>query len=246
MKKIIALIKGGLGNQMFCYAAARRLAIANNAELLIDDVTGFLRDKRYQRRYALNHFRIPVVAASPLDRLEPFGRYRRSLLKLTSRSKPFDKRRYLEQEGMDFDVRMLSLRIDEWLYLDGYWQSEGYFKDVERIIRSDLEIIPPTDVLNQVLASKIGSCNAVAVHIRWFDVLGGSESYNVSASYYQRAIQKVEESVECPHYFLFSDDPEAAYAKLSFPANRVTLVSHNLGDESAYADLWLMTLCRHF
>ena len=45
--KVIARIKGGLGNQMFCYAAARRLAIANDAELVIDDVTGFARDQIY-------------------------------------------------------------------------------------------------------------------------------------------------------------------------------------------------------
>lgn len=36
--------KGGLGNQLYCYAAAKRLAIKNNTELIVDDVSGFKRD----------------------------------------------------------------------------------------------------------------------------------------------------------------------------------------------------------
>jgi len=34
-KRVITRIKGGIGNQLFCYAAARRLAVANDAELVI-------------------------------------------------------------------------------------------------------------------------------------------------------------------------------------------------------------------
>ena len=45
--KLIARIKGGLGNQLFCHAAACRLALANDAELVIDDVTGFVRDHTF-------------------------------------------------------------------------------------------------------------------------------------------------------------------------------------------------------
>ena len=47
MNKLITRIKGGLGNQLFCYAAARRLALVNKARLVIDNVTGFARDVLY-------------------------------------------------------------------------------------------------------------------------------------------------------------------------------------------------------
>ena len=83
MNKIIARIKGGLGNQLFCYAAARRLALANNVELVIDDVTGFARDRQYGRQYALDHLHIPVRKATPAERLELFQRYRRGLMNIT-------------------------------------------------------------------------------------------------------------------------------------------------------------------
>ena len=80
--RVIARIKGGLGNQLFCYAAARRLALVNNAELVIDDVTGFVRDHQYCRQYMLDRFQIPVRKATPSERLEPFERYRRGVHKV--------------------------------------------------------------------------------------------------------------------------------------------------------------------
>ena len=56
----------------------------------------------------------------------------------------------------------------------------------------------------------------------------------------------MEASVPGSHYFIFSDRPDVARLSLSLPEDRVTLVRHNLGDECAYADLWLMTQCQHF
>lgn len=215
-------------------------------ELVIDDVTGFVRDLQYRRRYALDHFQIPCRKATAAERLEPFERYRRGVMKWLSRRKPFEKRRYVEQEGLDFDERLLSLKVRGTLYLDGLWQSEGYFKDVERTIREDLKIIPPTDAHNQRMAEEIRSSEAVALHVRWFDAPGGTATHNISVDYYQRAIALMESTIDSPHYFLFSDDPEAARAKLSLSEARVTFVSHNRGDENAYADLWLMSQCKHF
>jgi len=244
--KIITRIKGGLGNQLFCYAAARRLALVNKAELVIDDITGFVRDHHYHREYALDHFLIPARKATPAERLEPFERYRRGLIKWLSCRRPFAERRYVEQEGVDFDERLLALKVKGTLYLDGYWQSEDYFKDIQEIIHKDMQIIPPEDLLNQRMADEIRNSNAVALHIRWFDAPGSIVTNNVSTDYYRRAIALMTEKVESPHFFLFSDNPEAAQEKLVLPENRVTFVTHNRGNKTAYADLWLMTLCKHF
>jgi hypothetical protein len=245
-RKVIVRIKGGLGNQLFCYANARRLALANNAELVIDDVTGFVRDRQYYHQYVLDHFHISVRKATPAERLEPFERYRRGIMKWLSRRKPFAERQYVEQEGLDFDERLLTLKVRETLYLDGLWQSEGYFKGVESVIRDDLRINPPKDVLNERAAAEIRNGNAVAMHVRWFEVPGSAEIHNVSADYYHRAIALMEKKINSPRYYVFSDNMEAARAKLGLPEGRAVYVSHNQGRENAYADLWLMTQCRHF
>jgi len=240
-------LKGGLGNQLFEYAAARRLALQNAAELAIDDVTGFIRDSLYRRQYALGSFNITARKATAAERLEPFERYRRGLLKWLSRRRPFAMRHYLEQEGFDFDPRLLTLKVEDTLYLDGYWQSEQYFKDIEDTIVQDLAIKPPDDDLNRQMAEEIGKRNSVALHLRWFDVPGSQQmDGNAPSAYYRNALAELESQIADPHYFLFSDQPEAAKLKLALPDRKVTLVKHNQGDANAYADLWLMTQCRHF
>jgi hypothetical protein len=247
MAKLITRIKGGLGNQLFCYAAARRLALTSGAELVIDDVTGFARDHQYRRHYSLGHFEIPARKATPAERMEPFERYRRGVSKFIAGKKSFFRRRYLEQEGIDLDPRILDFKVRGTVYLDGYWQSEEYFKDIEQTIREDLRIIPPEDPVNREMALKISQCNAVAVHVRFFDAPDGkSATHNSSKEYYQRAFAAIGGRVANPHFFLFSDDPVAAGRLLRLPAETVTYVSHNQGDPAAYADLWLMTRCRHF
>ena len=244
--KLIPRIFGGLGNQLFCYAAARRLALANNAELVLDDVNGFAYDDFYQRHYQLDHFSIPCRKATPAERLEPFSRVRRYLKRRWNQRKPFAQRAYLVQEGIDYDPRLLHFKPQGTVYLEGYWQSEDYFKDMEASIRRDLQIKPPTDAANLAMAEHIRGGTAVAVHVRFFDEPHATGINNAPGDYYTRALEAMERLAPAAHYFIFSDQPEAARARITLPDARVTLVSHNQGDEHAYADLWLMTLCQHF
>lgn len=249
MPEVIARILGGLGNQFFAYAAARRLALVNNAELVIDNLSGFRYDNQYKRNYQLDHFAIPCRKASSAERLEPFNRIRRDFLRRWNQRLPFEKRGYIVQKSIDFDPRLLELRPTKRIYLEGYWQSEDYFKDVEEQIRQDLRIIPPTDTANLACARRIRERTAVAVHLRFFDEPESAEKSkgnNVRGDYYERAVQIMQTQVEGAHFFLFSDHPKAARSLISLPDELITLVHHNQGDENAYADLWLMTQCQHF
>lgn len=244
--KVVVRVKGGLGNQLFCYAAARRLALVNDAELVIDDVTGFARDRQYHRQYLLDRFRIRARKATAAERLEPFERYRRGVLKWMSRRKPFEERRYLTQEGLDFDARLLAVKVESVAYLDGLWQSEGYFVDVKHIIRRDLANIPAATVANDYIAHVIRDCEAVAIHVRWFDPPGTLPTHTLSSDYYRRGVGFIREKVESPRFFVFSDDPPAARALLALPEGSATFISHNHGYQGACADFWLMTQCTHF
>lgn len=246
MSKIVIRIKGGLGNQLFSFAAARRMALVNNDQLLIDDVSGFARDHVYRRQYQLDHFSIRCRKATSAERLEPFSRARRYLMRRLSQRLPFELRSYFQQEDIDFDSRLLQVKPRGTVYLEGYWQSENYFKDVEGTIREDLQIIPPADPENLSIAARMRDCLAVAVHVRFFDAPIEAGINNAPENYYTSAVAAMEAIAPEAHYFVFSDQPEAARASVALPDERVTYVSHNRGDENAYADLWLMTQCQHF
>lgn len=246
MNKVITRILGGIGNQLFCYAAARRLSLVNNSELVIDNVSGFVRDFDYQRHYQLDNFKIPCRKATLTEQLKPFPRLRRFVMRFFNYFSPFEERNFIQQEGIDFDPRLLQVSSRGTLYLEGYWQSENYFKDVESIIRADLKIIPPTDYENLKTSQHICNCVAVAVHVRFFDAPDIANSVNTQSDYYHRAMDHMNVLVPDAHYFIFSDCPDAARTLLSVSDSHVTYVTHNNGDVNAYADLWLMTQCQHF
>jgi hypothetical protein len=243
--RVIPRIVGGLGNQLFIYAAARRLAHVSGAELVLDSVSGFQRDA-YGRSYVLDQFNIPTRKATALERLEPFSRARRYILRRWNKRLPFAQRKYIVQEGMDFDERLLHLRPHGTVRLEGYWQSEQYFRDVGPLLRKELAVKQPRDDANHVVSRQIRGCTAVAVHVRFFDEPGTEGLNNAPSGYYARAVHQMEQLVPGAHYFVFSDRPGEARRRLPLSDDRVTIVGHNDGDENAYADLWLMTQCDHF
>lgn len=244
--KLIARIKGGLGNQLFCYAAARRVALAHDLELIIDDVTGFVRDHTYQRRYGLGAFSIPCRTAAPWERMAPFERGRRAMAKLIARSRPFQNRAYVEEEGSGFDPRLMALKSRRSRYLDGLWQDERYFAAIEDALRADLQLTLSPDPANRAMAQRISACSSVALHVRFFESpTAGADGRNVGKRYYRQAIDQIEASMDSPHYFVFSDDVAAAMRKLALPEGRFTPVVHNRGEEGAIFDFWLMSQCRN-
>lgn len=243
--KLIVRIKGGLGNQLYCYAAARRLALINQCELVIDDISGFTRDFEYKRSYMLDAFNISSRKATKAERFYPMHTLRRFINKRLSRIKSFENRNYIEQEFEDFDARLLDVRVKKCTTIDGLWQSETYFTDVADVIRADLFISPPTDQDNLRMFDTITNSTSVAVHVRWFG--GELSETNATAEYYKEALAILHESNSSLSYFVFSDDPERSKELITFPSNNVTFVTHNnLDEQNAIWDFWLMTKCEHF
>ena len=56
---VVAIVKGGLGNQLFIYASARAFSLDKDRSLYLDQKRGYTHDK-YERSYRLN--RLPINA----------------------------------------------------------------------------------------------------------------------------------------------------------------------------------------
>lgn len=246
---IIVKLKGGLGNQLFQYAMARRLAYVNNVPLKLDIVSGYENDD-HGRKYCLNNLNIQedVATLDEVFRIIKKGRIRKKLFKLFERKfKPYHKRHYLIERHYKFDPVILNIRATKRVYLDGYWQSEKYFKDIEDIIRREFKVRYEPYGKNQLIIQQILNCNSVSLHIRRGDNVTHQASKKIykvpSMEYYNVAVEKLKESLQKPHFFIFSDDLEWAQKnmKLSY---QTTFVTHN-GDENNYEDLRLMSFCKH-
>jgi len=248
MNKLIVRIKGGLGNQLFSYAAARRLAHINNLTIVIDDKSGFSRDFEYERQYRLDGFKIPFSLANRSERLQPFERIRRALLKVISRFQDHSKRIYLEQEFPDFDARILALRVkNKTTYIDGLWQSLLYFKDVEDLIRSDLEICEKMSSKNIEAKNWILKNNAISIHVRYFSKTNaGITADNVSVKYYKEAIDIFLSRDKNSNFVIFSDNPKWAEEKLGLSPKNSLFIDWNIEERGEISDLWLMTHAKHY
>jgi len=132
LSKLVARIFGGLGNQLFCYATARRLSLINNLTLKLDINSGFQYDFYYQRKYLLSHFNIKADIANRRESFNyPGGRLIRFFVKRINKLLPLQHHFYLQEQSIfNFDTRMLRLRPRFSLTIEGYWHSERYFKDI--------------------------------------------------------------------------------------------------------------------
>jgi hypothetical protein len=227
---------GGLGNQMFQYAAGRRLAIGHGTELVLD-LSYLVNQPRgdVPRHFELDCFHIGGKRATePVD-----GGRRRRLLRPFERSNGF--RRFRER-GVQFQPAVLESPDNTLLV--GYWQSERYFKDEEAQIRQDFAFAAPLSPEKSAVARTIGE-NAVSVHIRRGDYVShDANKFHglLPLEYYERAAAVITDKTKDPHFFVISDDPAWCRSHIKFPA-ATTFVGDTPGP--GHEDMQLMSLCRH-
>ena len=248
-KILVARITGGLGNQLFCYATAKRLAIVNGAELVLDNTSGFKYDYKFRRKYILNNFNISSRIAFNNEKFEPFGRIRRFINRKYCDFQKFQNKRYIRQIGIDFDSKILSLRLKEGLtYFEPFGQSEDYFKDIRYLLKKELIIKSDINNENIEFSKLIKDKNSVCVHIRWFNNYNIKDPSNIPSEYYLESIERALKKIDNPHFFIFSNDISLSkkilinhICNLNF-----TFVKHNSKDDSGIFDFWLMNQCKHF
>lgn len=240
---IIVQLLGGLGNQLFQYAVGRRLAHDYNVPLKLD-ISAFNNDPL--RTYRLSYFNIVEDIAQPSDiwYLNGLGlppRYIRAFERRTHIY--FRKQKIVRENDLGSDI----LKCGAAAYLEGYWQSEKYFKPVEDLIHKEFTFKNLASPENQKMADKIQGVTSVSLHIRRGDYASNPTTQAVHGlmplSYYEKAIQELAQVVSNPHFFIFSDDTKWAgnNLKLKYP---FTLVDHNTPDTD-YEDLHLLSLCQH-
>lgn len=242
---IISKLSGGLGNQMFQYALGRRLAIKNNVPLKLD-----IREynENRLRKYDLRHFNITEDFATQKDLRsvtfpsdKPNHAY---FIKTYQRILHLSPIQYVKEQTINFRPEILTLGDNT--YLDGYWQSEKYFSDIEDVIRKEFTVKSKPDPINESYLGEIRDCESVSVHVRRGDYVSNPTTAQVHGflglGYYQKALSIILENTDRPHFFVFSDDLEWAEGNIKTDAP-ITYVKYN--GAKNYEDLRLMSACKH-
>lgn len=244
---IITNLLGGLGNQMFQYAAGRALSLGYSVPLHLD-VSGFAKYDLHQGFELERIFNGVFEIANEADVRSILGwQYSPVIRRVVSRPSLAALRRKELVIEPHFHYWHGIKDVPSNCYLTGYWQSEKYFLKIAEQIRNDFSFRLPLESQNADLAKLIAQSNAVSLHVRRGDYINVSKNLAVyetcSLDYYRTAIQYVTERVEKPQLFVFSDDIDWVRdnLKTGYPC---IYVDHNHGSES-YNDMRLMSMCQH-
>ncbi|MBL0355779.1 MAG: alpha-1,2-fucosyltransferase [Chitinophagaceae bacterium] len=227
---VIVHISAGLGNQMFQYALYHTFidkGLPAKIELSAYSTKG------ERRKYELEKvFGVKPLVASVIE-LE----YLKVISKV--KFKLFDQP--YKETHQDFGTWNDKVRIIQSGYLNGYWQSEKYFIDIQDKIRKLFTFPALTDSNNQGMLKLIQENNAVSIHIRRSDYLE-NENWAMGLGYYQKAIALMKTKFANALFIVFSDDIN--WAKKNFTGADYKFVDFNT-DMDSYKDMQLMSQCNH-
>ncbi|MGH2907494.1 MAG: alpha-1,2-fucosyltransferase [Solirubrobacterales bacterium] len=233
-----ARLFGGLGNQLFQYAAGRAVAERTGTKLRLDACYVEIEPDRH---YELNHFRIrakvlrepprPVIGYTQLDVEQRYAeeRYGATICR---------------EWAHEFQDELAAAQPNS--FLVGYWQSEKYFAHLREPLRRELRprhlSRPARAAAKRVAASPA----AVAVHVRRGDYVEDPVKLRnhgiCSPEYYEQAAAIVGEQVDGAEYFVFSDDPDWCRQHISLPGQ----THHMSGELAGFEDMHVMSCCRHW
>ena len=231
---IITAFKGGLGNQLFQYAAARKFAYAGQTELKLD----FRNYAKVMHELKIRCFNIEenVATEQECDRLT-----RKDVLYYLEKTLPYYKRRFVWERNWMFDQNLVGIKRKN-MYVRGTFQSPKYFDGIETILRKELTPKESVDKKYRDIIDVINGTNSVSIHIRRGDMMAESTGRHVvTPSYYTSAVEYIKQRVKDPRFFVFSDDIPWVKENLAFTEHMEFVSRPGIHD---YEELLIMAKCK--
>lgn len=240
---VIIRVWGGIGNQMFQYALYKEYQ-SRGIETKLD--ISFFEKKSIHNGYELQemfHINDGIYASKKECSQLAFykvNKLSRLLIRIIPRKTCYT---VLKEKENGYDEKVLNYSN---CYLEGYFQSEKYFSNIEAAIRNSFIFRKEKDdnVKEWEKCIENAGQNSVSIHVRRGDYTTGGtkEKLLCDTAYYEKAIEYIENSVDNPIFFIFSDDIE--WCKNKFLNLKCYYVTGNKGVSSAW-DMYLMSCCTH-
>lgn len=249
---IVLILTGGIGNQMFEYAAARALSLRNNTQLVINTRIGFERDRFYHRVYCLNVFNVSFIKKRLVSFDFPFG----SILDRLSRRIGFHVLcpwyKYLYQERVSVSDLFEPLKHRN-VILSGGWINQVYFQDYLSQIRQDftLAVGPPSVVNDYIHSITTGETPVVAMGIRIYQEVQNERIreghyFRTNSEFYNKAILYLKSRIGRFKLLVFTQAEEWARDNIDFTDVDFEFVKASTNDYDAINDMMIMSHCHHY
>ena len=232
---------GGLGNQMFQYAFMESLR--NRGRDAYPNMDWYKQNQNASLNFVLQEVfpntKMPVPDEKEVQKSRKMQRIKKGI-NLICRREVF----YVgEREDAVFEQDVYEQKGGTW---DGYWQSEKYFLPIENQIREAFTFQVTDASLKRFIKQMEDTPNTVSVHLRRGDYKGVEDMYGgiCTPEYYERAISYMEEHLENPTFYIFSND--IAWVKENFKGkNFVYITSDMFETYENWYDMLLMSSCKN-
>ncbi len=252
-------LRGGLGNQMFQYAAGLAVARQCGTSVVLD--TTYVSDRTPRPQFAYRTYALDIFKLH--ERFTTLSRCARALpipglwlglniflMKVRERAGGVTIIKERTEHDFDQSIFDTAQAAKGAVVLWGRWQTEKYFADIAREVRAAFQFNYPMrgEALAIANAMDEAGFTSVSVHVRRGDFVSMK---NVEAlhgkmdlSYYDRAAKYIAERVERPHFFIFSDDVAWCRGHLKLPYPMTLVPAEAAGPNDAF-HLELMSRCKH-
>lgn len=243
-------ITGGLGNQMFQYALARKYQMQTGQKIILN--IHELKNFKLSRSYQLNGFMISNNTEVSDKRL-PWFVHRRNFLnkvlrKLSPKGYLYIVNRFFNALVwyLETNVDLPEIKDDKDIYIGGYWQSSYYFRDVNDIILNEFVAKKEIKKENISLYEKIINSESICVTIRRGDYVSDPKYKKIyfvcDNDYFIEGVNRIKAEIPEAKVFVFSDDVDWVKQNIDFNCE----TSYESGKDDVWEKLRLMSACKHF
>lgn len=235
-QRVVVEMSGGIGNQLFQYAAALALSRRLRARLILD-VSWYRRrqDPTRSRVFQLDK----VMNLGEIERIErpTFAPLRRTVRFLDGSKVLTDNRISPSQLALVDDKTDLVMR--------GYWQSESYFSEVAELLRNSFNQVKSEAILGLAhFRTQLGP-ETLGLHVRRGDYESDPKTNFFHGLcdefYFDRAVNLVCGKCAVDRVVIFSDDIEWCKKTLKFQLSHF-FVDDAIQDIDQFV---LLSQCKH-
>ena len=208
---------GQLGNQMFQYAALKGIANQNGYNYCIPNHDEIFNDGLG------NKLHIELFKPFVLENFNDLN------VQLIDQDRPV-----VSEGGFHFNENLFN-NCPDWVTIQGFFQTEKYFKHIRDEIKGDFEFKDEISSPCKDMMAEIDE--PVSLHIRRTDYISNPNHSALGLEYYEKALKQFDKRSTI---VVFSDDPDWCNEQELFASDRFLVAEEN----SAYVDMCLMTLCK--
>ena len=249
--KIIVVLKGGLGNQLFQYSFAKKLSTITNSDLILDTFSGFVFDFKYKRNFELDYLNVPDKKANKLQIL--ILQFIKIQKKYFYKNSNFSKHlfgNYLIDNNNNENIFNLINDLKRNTWVEGYWQSYSLISDYLPSIVNNFKFNSNFNDHIKALAFNMKNENSVAICLRFYEETENPNIQSLTGKF--KTFEEINTKIDIlrtklnnPVFYIFSMYKENIYSKLNISDHSFFFITSDNGYNNTIETLWLQSNCKN-